>query len=50
MRSRYRYLGLYIVSLEEKYSHPPNKPPMVKENRDKRGGDPIKLLLEEALA
>jgi hypothetical protein len=48
-RSRYRGLGLNIVSLEENNSHPPNKTPMGEENMDEEVGDPIKLFLEEAL-
>jgi hypothetical protein len=49
-RSWYRDLGLELVSLEDNRSHPPNKPFMVEENRDGEARDPIKLLLEEALA
>jgi hypothetical protein len=49
MRSRYRELGLKLVSLEENFSCHPKKPPMVEEKRYVGAEDPIKLLLVEAL-
>jgi hypothetical protein len=49
MRSGYKELGLDIFSLEEKFSHSPNKLTMVEEKREYEVGDPIKLLLKEAL-
>jgi hypothetical protein len=48
-RSRYRELGLKIISLGEDHSHQPKQPPMVNEKRDDGAGDLIKLFLEEAL-
>jgi hypothetical protein len=47
-RSGYRELGLDLVSLEEKCSHPPKKPPMVEEKRENRFGYPTKLFIEES--
>jgi hypothetical protein len=49
MRSRYRDSGLKLVSLEENYSHHPKRPPMAKEKRGDKEGDPFKTLLEESL-
>ena len=46
-RSEYREFGLEIVSLD--HSRRPKQPPMVEEKRDGGAGDPIKLMLEEAL-
>jgi hypothetical protein len=48
-RSEYKELGLELVSLEERSSHIPKKPPMVGENKYDGIGDPFKLLIEEAL-
>jgi hypothetical protein len=47
--SGYRELGLELVSLEEKFSCMPKKPPMVGENKDDGTGDPFKMFLEESL-
>jgi hypothetical protein len=49
-RSGYRELGLELVSLEEKCSRQPKRPPMVEEKRDEGEKDLINLLLVEALA
>jgi hypothetical protein len=49
-RSGYRELGLELVSLGEDHSRRPKRPPMAEEKRDDGAVDPIKLLLEEALA
>jgi len=48
-RSEYKELGLELVSLEERSSCTPKKPPMVGENKDNGIGDPFKLLIEESL-
>ena len=48
-RLGYRELGLELVSLREDHSHRPKWPPIAEEKRDDKVGDPIKLLLEEAL-
>ena len=49
-RSEYRELGLKLVELGENTSRRPKKPQMAgEENRDDGAGDPIKMLLEEAL-
>jgi hypothetical protein len=47
--SRYRELGLELVSLEENFSRMPKKPPMASENKDNGTGDPFKMLLKESL-
>jgi hypothetical protein len=49
MRSKYKELGLELVSLEERNSRTPKRPPMEGENKYDRIGDPFKLLIEEAL-
>ena len=49
-RSGYRELGLELVQLEEGRPRRTKPPPMVEEKRDDGVGDPIKMLLEEALA
>jgi hypothetical protein len=49
IRSKYKELGLELVSLEERSSRMPKQPPMAGENKDDRIGDPFKLLIEEAL-
>jgi hypothetical protein len=49
MRSGYRVLPLELVSLEENYSHMPNKPSMVGENKDYGTGYPFKMFLKESL-
>jgi hypothetical protein len=49
MRSRYKELGLELVSLEEKSSCTPKRHLMVGENKDDGTGDPFKMFLEESL-
>jgi hypothetical protein len=49
MRSKYKDLGLKLVSLEEKNSNTPKRPLMVGEKKDDGIGDPFKLLIEESL-
>jgi hypothetical protein len=49
MRSKYKELGLELVSLEDRSSHMPKRPPMVGENKYDGIGDPFKLLIEESL-
>jgi hypothetical protein len=48
-RSEYKELGLELVSLKERSSHMPKKPPMEGENKNDGTGYPFKLLIEEAL-
>jgi hypothetical protein len=48
-RSEYKKLGLELVSLEDRSSCTPKRPPMVGENKDDGTGDPFKLLIEESL-
>jgi hypothetical protein len=48
-RSKYRKVGLEIVSLEYNHSHTSKKPSMEKEKKNDRAGDSINLLLEQAL-
>ena len=49
-RSGYRELGLELVQLEEGHPRQTKPPPMAEEKRDDGAGDPIKMLLEDALA
>jgi hypothetical protein len=49
MRSEYKELGLELVSLEDRSSLMPKRPPMAGENKDDGTGYPFKLLIEEAL-
>jgi hypothetical protein len=49
MMSRYRKLGLEIISLEEDHSHRTKHLPIVEENIDDKVEYPFKLFLEEAL-
>jgi hypothetical protein len=49
MRSEYKELGLELVSLEERSSHMPKRPPMEGENKYDGTGYPFKLLIEESL-
>jgi hypothetical protein len=49
MRSRYKELGLKLVSLEENISHMPKQPLMVRETKYDRIGYPFKMLLEESI-
>jgi hypothetical protein len=48
-RSRYKELGLELVSLEDKISHMPKRTLMVRENKDNGIGDPFKMFLKESL-
>jgi hypothetical protein len=48
-RSGYRELGLELVSLEDKLSLQPKRPPMAEEKRDDKEGDPFKTFLKESL-
>jgi hypothetical protein len=48
-RSKYKELCLELVSLEERSSRTPKRPPMVGEKKYDGIGDPFKLLIEEAL-
>jgi hypothetical protein len=49
-RSKYKELGLKLVSLEEKIYRMPKRPLMVGENKDDGIGYPFKKFLEESLA
>ena len=49
-RSGYKELGLELVQLERETPLRRKQPPMAEEKRDDGAGDPIKMLLEEALA
>ena len=49
MRSRYKDLGLDLVEPLQDQPHKPSRPPMAEEKKDEGAGDPIKILLEEAL-
>jgi hypothetical protein len=48
-RSWYKELGLDLVEPLQDQPRKPRRPPMGEENKDEGAGDPIKLLLEEAL-
>jgi hypothetical protein len=48
-RSRYKELGLDLVEPLQDQPLKPRRTPMGEENKDEGVGDPIKLLLEEAL-
>ena len=48
-RSKYRKLGLKLVSLEDNRFLTPKKPSMVEEKKNDRADDPISLLFEQAL-
>jgi hypothetical protein len=48
-RSKYKELGLKLVSLEERISRMPKRPPMVGENKYDGIGYSFKLLIEESL-
>lgn len=48
-RSRYKELGLELVEPLLDQPGKSRRPPMVDEKKDKGIGDPIKILLEEAL-
>jgi hypothetical protein len=49
-RSRYKELGLDPVEPLQDQPRKPRRPPMGEEKKDEGAGDPIKMLLEEALA
>jgi hypothetical protein len=48
-RSEYKKLDLELVSLEERSSRMPKKPPMAGKKKDDGIGYPFKLLIEESL-
>jgi hypothetical protein len=48
-RSGYKELGLDLVEPLRDQPRKPRRPPMGEENKDEGAGDPIKMLLEEAL-
>jgi hypothetical protein len=48
-RSEYKELGLELVSLEERSSCIPKRPPIAGENKDDGTRDPFKLLIEKSL-
>ena len=48
-RSKYRKLGLELVSLEENISCMPKKPSIVEENKSDGEEDSINMLFEQAL-
>jgi hypothetical protein len=48
-RSGYKELGLDLVEPLQDQSRKPRRPPMGEEKKDEGAGDPIKMLLEEAL-
>jgi hypothetical protein len=48
-KSKYRKLGLKIVSLQENFSCTPKKPSMVEERKNYREDDSINMLFEQAL-
>ena len=49
MRSEYKELGLDLVEPLQDQPRKPRRTPMGDENKDEGAGDPIKILLEEAL-
>jgi hypothetical protein len=49
MRSKYKELGLELVSLEDKSSRMPKRPLMAGKNKYDGTRDPLKLLIEESL-
>ena len=48
-RSGYKELGLELVKPLQDQPHKSRRPPMADEKKDKGAGDPIKILLKEAL-
>jgi hypothetical protein len=48
-KSEYSKLGFDLVSLEDNFSHTPNKPSMAEEKKNDGADDPINLSLEQAL-
>jgi hypothetical protein len=48
-RSRYKELGLELVSLEDKIYRTPKRPLMEEEKKDDETRDPFKMFLEESL-
>ena len=49
MRSRSKELGLNLVEPLQDKPQKTRRPPMAEENKDEGVGDPIKILLEDAL-
>jgi hypothetical protein len=49
MRSKYRNLGIELVSLENNHSRMPKKPSMVEEKKNNGADNPINLFFEQAL-
>ena len=49
MRSGYKELGLDLAEPLQDKPHKPRRSPMGEENKDEGAGDPIKILLKEAL-
>ena len=49
MKSRYKELGLELVEPLQDQPRKSQQPPMADEKKDEGAGDPIKILLEEAL-
>ena len=48
-RSGYKELGIDLVEPLQDHPHKPRRSPMGDEKKDEGAGDPIKILLEEAL-
>ena len=48
-RSGYKELGLDLVEPLQHQPRKPRRPPMVEEKKDEGAGDPIKILLKEAI-
>ena len=48
-RLGYKELGFDLVEPLQDQPRKPRQPPMAKEKKDEGAGDPIKILLEEAL-
>ena len=48
-RSGYKELGLYLVEPLQDQPRKPRQMPMGEKKKDEGAGDPIKILLEEAL-
>ena len=48
-RLGYKELGLDLVEPLQDQPQKPRRPPMAEEKKDEGAGDPIKILLEEAL-
>jgi hypothetical protein len=48
-RSRYKELGLKLIKPGENFPHQSKRPPIIDEKKDDGAGDPMELLLQEAL-